>query len=169
MPSCPQCNKPLAEVTRQCPTCRADLDLLVDYVSGLAGSLHRAEQLTRAGELGPAVWAYLEVLEVDPDNPVARKQVGQIATAVRQFDRTVPGRRWAQGLPPSPDEEAVPWIAWLKRLVFVALVLAAFAVGFMCATGLSGNDAKPADTQNLDTQKPDVPKFQGFNNQLGGN
>jgi len=98
MPSCPQCNKPLAEVTRQCPTCRADLDLLVEYVSGLAGSLYRAEQLTRGGELGPAMWAYLEVLEVDPDNPEAKRQVGQVATAVRQFDRTAPGRRWAQGL-----------------------------------------------------------------------
>ena len=83
MPSCPQCNKPLTELSRQCPTCRADLDLLVHYVNGLQGSLDRAEQLTRAGELGQAVWAYLEVLEVDPDNPAARRQVGQIATVVR--------------------------------------------------------------------------------------
>src|SRR6185295_10881949 len=104
MPQCPQCTKPLAELTRQCPSCRADLELLVDYVNGLQSSLERAQQLTRAGELGAAVWAYLEVLEVDPDNAAAKRQVGQVATAVRQFDKTAPGRRWAQGLPPGGFE-----------------------------------------------------------------
>ena len=42
------------------------------------------------GELGDAVWKYLEVLEVDPDNAVARRQVGRVATAVRQFDEKAP-------------------------------------------------------------------------------
>src|SRR5207248_6648504 len=94
MPSCPQCTKPLLEIVRRCPSCQADLDLLVDYVSHLRGGLERAEDLTRAGELGQAVWAYLEILEVDPDNTAAKKQVSKVATAVRQFDRAAPGRQW---------------------------------------------------------------------------
>src|SRR6202011_318481 len=98
MPQCPQCNKPLRELVRRCPSCQADLDLLVDYVSHLRGGLERAEALTKAGELGQAVWAYLEILEVDPDNAAAKRQVSQVATAVRQFDRSAPGRLWrAQG------------------------------------------------------------------------
>jgi hypothetical protein len=44
------------------------------------------------------VWAYLSVLEVDPDNPEAGRQVGQVAAAVRHFDRTNPGRRWLNRL-----------------------------------------------------------------------
>src|SRR6266480_4387925 len=100
MPSCPQCTKPLRDFTRRCPSCQADLDLLVDYVSHLQGGLQRAENLVKAGEFGQAIWAYLEVLEVDPDNPVARKQIGMVVTAVRQFDTVMPGRRWAAGLPP---------------------------------------------------------------------
>src|SRR6516162_7348409 len=66
MLKCPQCTKPLRELSRHCPTCKADLDLLVDYVSNLQGGLERAESFVRAGELAQAVWAYLEVLEVDP-------------------------------------------------------------------------------------------------------
>ena len=93
MLQCPQCVKPLRELTRRCPSCQADLDLLVDYVSHLQGGLERAENLVRAGELGPAVWAYLEVLEVDPDNQKARRQISQVVTAVRQFDGASPGRR----------------------------------------------------------------------------
>src|SRR4051812_28231146 len=94
MPRCPQCNKPFDDLPRKCPACMADLDLLIEYVSGLQGGLQQAERLTRTGQLGPAVWAYLSVLEVEPDNPEARKQVGQVAAAVRQFDRTSPMRRW---------------------------------------------------------------------------
>ena len=44
------------------------------------------------------MWAYLEVLEVDPDNATARRQVGKVVTAVRQFDQTAPGRRWQKKL-----------------------------------------------------------------------
>jgi hypothetical protein len=162
MPSCPQCNKPLIELTRQCPTCRADLDLLVEYVTGLEGSLSRAEQLTRAGELGPAVWAYLEVLEVDPDNPVARKRVGQVATAVRQFDRTAPGRRWAQGLSPTPDGDGAPLVTWLRRGVMAAAILLAFALGFMCANAWSNSPVQPSD------KPPDNNKdFERPSNQMG--
>src|SRR5262245_34787058 len=90
MPACPMCNKPLRELVRKCPSCQSDLDLLVDYASFLSGGLQRAENLARAGDLGQAVWAYLEVLDVDPDNPAARRQIGQIVRAVRQFDERSP-------------------------------------------------------------------------------
>src|SRR5438309_2848881 len=94
----PTCGKKLATLERQCPRCRTDLSLLVDYVEGLQDGLARADALTRAGELGEAVWSYLAILEIDPDNATARRQVGQVATAVRQFDRSMPGRRWLKRL-----------------------------------------------------------------------
>jgi hypothetical protein len=90
----PTCKKRLAQPSRQCPHCRSDLELLVQYVDDLSSGLCRAEEATRAGQLGEAVWAYLEVLEVDPDNATARRQVGQVVTAVRQFDEAAPSRRW---------------------------------------------------------------------------
>ena len=86
------CKKAVAESCVECPRCRADLSLLVDYVGHLQDGLVRAEQLTRKGDLGEAVWTYLEVLELDPDNAVARRQVNRVATAVRQFDRAAIGR-----------------------------------------------------------------------------
>jgi len=88
------CKKSLPELERHCPACRTDLSLLVDYTDHLEVGLERAEERVRAGELGEAVWEYLQVLEVDPDHPVARRQVGQVVTAVRQFDQTAPGRVW---------------------------------------------------------------------------
>jgi len=132
MLQCPQCTKPLRELVRRCPTCQADLDLLVDYVSHLQGGLDRAENLVRAGELGQAVWAYLEVLEVDPDNATARRQVSQVVTAVRQFDFTTPGRRWANHLPPlSPREPGWPaWLRWsLIATAFVLVAILSFLAG----------------------------------------
>ena len=75
MLTCPMCKKRLRGVERECPTCRTDISLLVDYVDNLRDGLTRAEELTRRGELGEAVWEYLSVLEVDPDNAQARKQV----------------------------------------------------------------------------------------------
>jgi hypothetical protein len=132
---CPQCNKVLPEVTRICNYCKADLDLLVEYVRNLQGGLERAERLTRAGELGPAVWEYLTVLEVDPDNPAARRQVGQVVTAVRQFDRLTPKRRWLQ-----PERGWGDWLANLSPMVlleiglWLLLMLAAFSAGYYVGT-----------------------------------
>jgi hypothetical protein len=91
---CPMCKKEVAESARACPRCRTDLSILSSYLGELQTGIRHAESLTRAGELGEAVWAYLEVLEVEPDNAEARRQVGRVATAVRQFDRVSMGRRW---------------------------------------------------------------------------
>jgi hypothetical protein len=137
---CPMCKKQLAEWTSECPRCRADLSILVDYVGCLHDGLVRADASTRRGELGEAVWAYLEVLEVDPDNAVARKQVMQVATAVRQFDRAARGRRWVRRL-----EGQARFRRWLTRwqeegglrswrvLLIVILVALAFAAGYWVA------------------------------------
>src|SRR5271154_1023935 len=94
MLTCPMCKKTLRGLESQCASCKADVSLLVSYVESLDDALVRAEALTRAGELGEAVWAYLEVLETDPDNQTAQEQVGRVAMAVRQFDRLSQGRRW---------------------------------------------------------------------------
>jgi hypothetical protein len=152
MLQCPQCTKPLRELVRRCPSCQADLDLLVDYVSHLQGGLERAENLVRAGELGQSVWAYLEVLEVDPDNPTARRQVTQVATAVRQFDYAVPGRRWANNLPPLPPAKpAVPvWLRWI--LIGTAVVLA-FSAGFLL--GRFPIDWESFKTSEQEMKEPD--------------
>ncbi len=130
MPACPQCTKPLRELSRRCPSCQADLDLLVDYVSHLQGGLERAENLTRAGELGQAIWAYLEVLEADPDNATARRQIGQVVTAVRQFDAVTPGRRWANQLPSLQGRPG-----WLHWSLVAAAILLAFVAGFFIGHG----------------------------------
>lgn len=157
MPNCPQCTKPMRELARRCPSCQADLDLLVDYVSHLQGGLERAENLTRAGELGQAFWAYLEVLEVDPDNPTARRQVGQVVTAVRQFDAVVPARRWANNLPPLP--EAPAWLRWVRWALVGLGIVVAFITGFLVAK-------MPFEiaAENID----DPPALQRHNEALGG-
>ena len=98
MIKCPMCRELLPDDARKCRKCQTDLALLADYVSHLRDGISQAESLTKAGQLGDAVWAYLSVLEVDPDNATARRQVGKVATAVRQFDQTSPGRRWMKTL-----------------------------------------------------------------------
>ena len=163
MPQCPQCNIPLVELARRCPSCMADLDLLVDYVSHLEGGLVRADNLTRAGELGQAVWAYMEVLEVDPDNPTARHQVSQVATAVRQFDRTAPGRRWLLGMRNGifgdPENN---WLLFGARLVLVGVLLfVAFSLGY----SMGGRTTEPEDPKK---PGPAAPKIEKRDNTLGG-
>ncbi len=140
MLTCPMCKKPLRQLTRECPTCRADLSLLIDFIGNLSDGLSRAEQLTREGELGKAVWAYLEVLEVDPENEIARNQVGEVVTAVRHFDR-VASRRWMKrlrrqerfrrALNSQEDGEIRGW----TNIIWAVLVVAAFAVGWFLSAG----------------------------------
>lgn len=134
MPQCPQCSKPLRELSKRCPSCLADLSLLVDYVSHLEDGLQRADNLTKAGELYQAVQAYLAVLEVDPDNPTARRQVSQVATAVRQFDRSAPSRRWLHRLRSfvyDPEERKL--FALARGVAVVVLVVLAFTLGYNLA------------------------------------
>src|SRR5262245_12273410 len=109
MLKCPMCRELLPDDARKCKKCQTDLSLLADYVSHLRSGLQQAELMTRAGELGEAVWAYLAVLEVDPDNETARRQVGKVATAVRQFDRAAPGRRWLRAL-----QKESRWRRWWR-------------------------------------------------------
>jgi hypothetical protein len=157
VPRCPQCTKDLAELSRECPYCKADLDLLVEYVGQLHSGLERAERLTREGELDQAVWAYLSVLEVDPDNAVARRQVGRVATAVRQFDRSAPGRRWLARVRGEEDEEspAAGLTRWLLRCALVlALVFAAFAAGFALGGGYAAENDGKAPTPDVRPRTP---------------
>jgi hypothetical protein len=84
--NCPMCKKALEARANPCPRCHTDLTLLVDFMSNLDEHLTKADDALKRGELGEAVWAYLNVLETDPDHDVARRQVSKVATAVRQFD-----------------------------------------------------------------------------------
>lgn len=149
MPACPQCTKALPELTRLCPYCKADLDLLVDYVQSLRGGLDRAEHYTRAGELDKAVWSYLEVLEVEPDNALARRQVSKVVTAVRQFDRSSPGRKWLMQVR-GEDGDPNLW-SFLRTGLLVLLVIAAFGIGVLVGVRPPSSDSgkEPDPTPGL--------------------
>jgi len=150
MLTCPMCKKTVPRLDKQCPTCRTDLSLLVDYVVHLQDGLQHAEALTRAGELGEAVWTYLGVLEIDPDNVTARRQVGQVVAAVRHFDADIPGRRWLKRL--RKQAKFRHWTSswttdysgasWLNMLLLFLLVLGALILGY--ALGSSAGRAGPA-------------------------
>ena len=139
MLTCPMCKQRLRGLEKECLRCHTDVSLLVDYVENLQEGLVRADALTKQGELGEAVWAYLEVLEVDPDNATARRQVGQVVTAVRQFDRAAPGRRWFNKI--RRETRFRRWAAgmqgagseggWLSGLLWFILVLGALLSGYV--------------------------------------
>lgn len=177
MLTCPMCKKTVRGLPKECPTCRTDLTILVDYLSDLDGNLQRAEELTRSGKLGEAVWAYLEVLEVDPDNPMARKQVGSVATAVRQFDELTPGRGWAARIRKRASvrnwvedvtdlrDEVTP-AAWKLFFIVGVMLLATMVFGFGWgyqaaqpridepAAGSTGRSTQPS-------AKPTTPREKG--------
>jgi hypothetical protein len=161
MLTCPMCKKKLRGLEKECLNCRTDVSLLVHYVEDLRDGVSQAEALTRAGELGEAVWAYLAVLEVDPDNATARRQVGKVATAVRQFDSTAPGRRWRKKLQKrnrfrrfmanwDPEGEASGSL--LGGLLWFLLIFGALMIGYVIGTrsATPPSDAAPAETRKAD-------------------
>jgi len=175
MLTCPMCKKKLRGLERECLNCRTDVSLLVDYVENLREGLAQAEALTRQGELGEAVWAYLTVLEVDPDNATARRQVGKVVTAVRQFDQTAPGRRWLKRL--QKQTRFRRWVAkWneseagaglLSGFLWFLLVFGALLIGYVLGSGGLSTHGRPGDQppagqhQTDDGKKPDAAKPAG--------
>jgi hypothetical protein len=152
------CKKKLRGLEKECLNCRTDVSLLVHYVEDLRDGLARAEALTSSGQLGEAVWVYLEVLEVDPDNIAARRQVGQVATAVRQFDRTAPGRRWRKKLENKnrvrrwltnwdPDGEATNNL--LSGLIWFVFIFLALMIGYVIG---ARSTSPPPDKSTPDTK-----------------
>src|SRR5262249_33517991 len=152
----PTCGKKLATLERECPRCRTDLSLLVDYVDHLQDGLARAEALTRAGELGEAGWAYLGVLEVDPDNAAARRQGGQVVTALRPFDGATPGRRWLRKVRRQARFRA--WVhslgaeeaaSWFGTIVWVLVVFGALVLGYTLGATPASREPPPGDEKKL--------------------
>jgi hypothetical protein len=166
MITCPMCKKKLRGMEKECLSCKADVSLLVDYKRNLHDGLAAAERLTREGKLGEAVWAYLEVLEVDPDNATARRQVGKVATAVRQFDENAPGRRWLTKL--HKRKFFRRWLAtvnengegggWVGAVLWFVVVLFAMLVGYMIGhTQPPTPGEQPVQTRPADNEKKDKP------------
>jgi hypothetical protein len=162
MLKCPMCRKTLPEREKTCKNCKADVSLLVEYVSNLEEGLQRAEQLTRSGELGEAVWAYLAVLEVDPDNATARRQVGKVATTVRQFDGTAPGRRWMKQL--QRRRGFTRWMQqwkegetgdWITNLMWFAVIVGVLLMGYYLGQWQARQAAAPTTMPAAAEEKVD--------------
>jgi hypothetical protein len=117
MLTCPLCKKVVETPARTCPRCQADLSLLADLMTDVQKLLARAEAHRKAGELAPAVEAYLAVLEVDPTHADARAAVGPVLRGVHTARRVA-------AMPP----EAVP----LKHIVVtLGGAAAALVLGFL--------------------------------------
>lgn len=167
MLKCPMCRDMLPDDMRKCRKCQTDLSLLSDYVSHLRAGLSQADALTKTGELGEAVWAYLAVLEVDPDNTTARRQVGKVVTAVRQFDQTAPGRRWLRALHKEnrwtrwllsrEEGEGSPLIGWaLLFVLFFGSVVGAYYLGYDSGRRSTAPEVAPEEGEK-DKMKEKAP------------
>jgi uncharacterized protein YbaR (Trm112 family) len=86
MLTCPLCKTELAVTAPRCPRCQTDITLLADFVTDLKTLLDKADTHRRAGEIAPAVQAYLDVLEVDPANAEAREALGPVLRAMRTIN-----------------------------------------------------------------------------------
>lgn len=126
MLNCPMCKKSVVPVAGQCPRCQADLALLCAFRDRVGDGLTRADTCLRTGSLDEAVWAYLGVLEVDPDNPVARQQVARVVSTIRQFDRVAPSRRWLKRLHRRERRTRFMEEAW--KIILCAALLATVSV-----------------------------------------
>ncbi len=135
MLTCPLCKKKLNTLDVKCPSCQADLSLLVGYVEDLAGGLEQAQSFTRAGRLGDAVFAYLQVLDVDPENSEARRQVGRVVSAVRNFD--------SQPRPRTRQREG--WSSTIWLLIVLGATLIGFAAGMQAERWFASQPTETAD------------------------
>ncbi len=73
---------------------------------------------------------------------MARRQVGRVATAVREFDRAAPSRRWLRRL--GREARFRNWLytrlglrlsdAWIFWLVVAAGLIVIFALGFFAGS-----------------------------------
>ena len=80
---CPQCKIELTGRPSQCPRCRTDLSLLADLMSEVEILRTKAHDAKSSGKIGPAIEAYLQMLEIDPTDAEAREAVGESVRAIR--------------------------------------------------------------------------------------
>lgn len=157
MIKCPMCRLQLPESAGKCSRCQTDLSLLSDYVNHLQEGLTQAEAYTRAGELGDAIWSYLAVLEIDPDNATARRQVGKVATAVRQFDQEAQRPRWPRSLRQYRarhwwtallDGDSTSWWGWvLLFALYFGSVIGAYYLGVQAGRVTPAEPEQAAQTK----------------------
>jgi hypothetical protein len=117
MITCPLCKKVVEVPARTCPRCQADLSLLVDLVTEVQKLLAQAEAHRKAGEVAPAVEAYLAVLDVDPTNADARAAVGPILRGIHTAQRVA-------AMPPAE-------VAFKHVVVTLTLAATAVVLGFL--------------------------------------
>jgi hypothetical protein len=117
MLTCPLCKKDVEAPARACPRCKADLSLLADLQADVEKLLARAETHRKAGQLAPAVDAYLAVLDVDPTNAEALAALGPVLRGIHISHRVA-------ARPP----EAVPL---RHAIITIALAAGALVLGFL--------------------------------------
>jgi len=117
MLTCPLCKKVVEAPARTCPRCQADLSLLADLMTDVQKLLARAEGHRKAGELAPAVEAYLAVLDVDPTNSDARAAVGPVLRGIHTAQRVA-------AMPPAE-------VPFRQAVVTLALAAIALVLGFL--------------------------------------